>query len=233
MSERNKNNAEHIIADAAKSMNRRTLRGGVWPVWKDSRRDPVKFEPIPKREAVKRYWEAEALERSAHQKGKHGGRLGRAALRVLHCLTFEFLNFQTGQLDPGYGAIAEKTGLAFSTIWRALGKLISAGVLHKDRRAPWNDAQGRLVQDTNAYSILAPARWIGWRPRTAIVKPEPGTWGDHPAQQRDPLTDAVDAIKEGARGVAQRLLEGGEKESLADRLARLGRARTATGGASS
>jgi hypothetical protein len=224
MSERNKNNAEHIITAAAESITRRTRRGGVWPVWKDSRRDPVKFEPLAKREAVKRYHEARALDRAAHAKGAHGGRLGRVALAVLHALTFDFLHFASGQCDPSHASIAKAAGCCARAVGAALKRLKRAGVVAWQRRCDWDSESGRLAQLTNAYSFAAPARWHGWTPRTIIPKPEPGTWGDHPPGAEEAIRAAVDAIAVGARGLVQRALDFGD-DPLTAALARFNRTR--------
>jgi hypothetical protein len=47
----------------------------------------------------------------ALERGKAGGgTLGSSCLRVLECLTFDFQNWNTGRLDPGYEDIAAKRG---------------------------------------------------------------------------------------------------------------------------
>jgi hypothetical protein len=88
------------------------LNGGktyaAWPVWSGSYRDEVRFAPMPKKKALKLYHKARAWNRQKFP-GRYGGTLGSAAMRVLECLIFDFLNFATGRLDPGYRTIARKT----------------------------------------------------------------------------------------------------------------------------
>jgi hypothetical protein len=102
------------------------LNGGktyaAWPVWSDSYRHDVRFAPMPKKQALKLYHKARAWNRQKFP-GRYGGTLGSAATRVLECLIFDFLNFATGRLDPGYFAIARKTGMSRSTIATALARL--------------------------------------------------------------------------------------------------------------
>jgi hypothetical protein len=70
-----------------------------------------------------RAWRAaEAFDRRTHEPGKHGGLLGHTGLIVLRSLLFDFLNLATGRLDPSYEAIAERTGLARSTVIEALNR---------------------------------------------------------------------------------------------------------------
>ena len=73
----------------------------TWPVWSDSTRKEVKFQPLPKKKAVKLYHEArrfERMTRAAAPKGHQDGALGRNGLAVLHALIFDFLNFATGDV---------------------------------------------------------------------------------------------------------------------------------------
>ena len=71
----------------------------AWPVWRDSTTKPVKFMPLPKKQAVKLYHKARAFERQTRRKGKQDGALGRNGLAVLHALIFDFLDYATGELD--------------------------------------------------------------------------------------------------------------------------------------
>jgi hypothetical protein len=76
------------------------------PVWRDSTTGQVKFQRMPKRQAVKLYHRARDYERRTRAPGKQDGAIGRNGLAVLHALIFDFLDYATGRLDPGYEAIA-------------------------------------------------------------------------------------------------------------------------------
>jgi hypothetical protein len=53
----------------------------------------------------------------------------------LHALIFDFLNYASGQLDPGYKEIARKACISYRSAARGLANLKAAGVLHWVRRA--------------------------------------------------------------------------------------------------
>src|SRR6185437_12909631 len=55
----------------------------AWPVWRDSTTRTVKFEPLAKKEAAKRWYAARRFDRQTHEPGKHGGAIGHAGLAVL------------------------------------------------------------------------------------------------------------------------------------------------------
>ena len=54
---------------------------------------------MAKKAAVRLWHRARDFDRGTHQPGRHGGRVGHAALQVLHSLIFDFLNHRTGRLD--------------------------------------------------------------------------------------------------------------------------------------
>jgi hypothetical protein len=87
-----------------------------WPVWRDSTTEEVKFMPLPKKQAVKRYHKARRFNRQT-------GFLGRIALDVLEVLTFDFLNYTSGQLDPSIAAIARAARMSISSAKRGLATL--------------------------------------------------------------------------------------------------------------
>jgi hypothetical protein len=137
-------------------------RGPVWPVWKGSTQTAKVWRPINRKAAIRLFHRARDLDRRTHQSGRHGGIVGHAALQVLHTLVFDFLNFRTGRLDPGYDAIAEKANLARSTIAVALKRLAGLGILTWERRcSPSTDDAGRfrLQQETNAYTLHPEHAW--------------------------------------------------------------------------
>ena len=68
-----------------------------WPVWSDSTTQTVRFQPMPKKAAVRLWHRARDFDRGTHQPGRHGGAVGPTALQVLHALIFDFLNHRTGR----------------------------------------------------------------------------------------------------------------------------------------
>jgi hypothetical protein len=199
----------------------------AWPVWRDSTTAEVKFQPLPKKEAARRWHKARRFDRQTHLPGKHGGTIGRPALAVLYVLLFDFLDFATGQLEPSYQAIADKAGVCRRTVAEALRRLKELGLLHWQRRSrPEEDGRGgfRLVQETNAYASLPPSHWRGYHEPPPAPPPEPGTWGDHPPLP-DAITQAVDELRAqpAAHRTALGLLDLDPRDQLAGALARLGR----------
>jgi hypothetical protein len=61
----------------------------VWPVWRDSTTKEVKFQPVPKRQALKIWHDARRYERQTRRPGKQDGVIGRNGLAVLHALLFD------------------------------------------------------------------------------------------------------------------------------------------------
>ena len=101
----------------------------AWPVWRDSTTRPMKFQPLPKRQAVQLYHKARRFERQTRRPGKQDGALGRNGLAVLHALIFDCLNYASGRLDPSYARIAEKACISVRSVARGLASLKAAGVL--------------------------------------------------------------------------------------------------------
>jgi len=172
-------------------------RGPVWPVWKGSTQGAKSWKSIDRKAAARLFHRARDLDKRTHQPGRHGGIVGHAALQVLHCLIFDFLNFRTGRLDPGYDAIAAKANLARSTIAVALKKLADLGILSWERRcSPSTDEVGRfqLRQETNAYTLHPESRWTGMEARneaSPVPTPHPDAIGfPAPHQSRLDLEDA-------------------------------------------
>jgi len=64
--------------------------------------------------------------------------VGPAALQVLHTLIFDFLDYATGQLDPGYAAIAKKANVCMRTVATAVKRLRALGILNWLRRCARN-----------------------------------------------------------------------------------------------
>jgi len=197
------------------------------PVWRDSTTDDVKFQPMPKKKAVKLFHRARDFERRTREPGKQDGAIGRNGLAVLHALIFGFLDYRTGQLDPGYEAIAREACISPRSVARGLKALKLSGVLNWVRRCAANFVNGRftLEQETNAYAVLPSSQWHGYSEPPEASAPQSGTWGDHPCGMRDALTEAVTELGFGGspEAVIQQL-EADSTNELAVALARLGRA---------
>ncbi len=160
-----------------------------WPVWSGSARKPVRFAPMGKRQAVRLYHEARRFERQTRSYGRQDGALGRNGLAVLHALLFDFLNFQTGRLDPSVAAIAKAAAISVSSAKRGLVRLKAAGVVSWLRRCAevfTGDGRFQLRQETNAYSVRPASQWRGFAAMT-VPPPHPLVWGASP-----PLPDALD-----------------------------------------
>jgi hypothetical protein len=199
----------------------------AWPVWRDSTTAEVKFQPLPKKQAAKRWFAAKRFDCRTHLPGKHGGAIGRTALEVLRVLLFEFLDYTTGQLDPSYDEIARKAGVCRRTVAEALQRLKALGLLYWQRRSrPEGDGNGgfRLVQRSNAYASLPPSQWRGYFETPPAPSPESGTWGDHPPLP-DQITQAAEELRAqpGAHRTMFAVLEADPGDQLAGALARLGR----------
>jgi hypothetical protein len=175
----------------------------LWPVWRDSARAEVRFAPLSKKKAAKRWHQARRFDRQTHTAGKHGGVIGRTGLAVLYTLLFDFLDYATGQLDPSYDAIARKAGVCRRAVAGALQRLKALGLLHWQRRCREDtDQLGRfcLKQETNAYAVLPSSQWRGYFEAPPAPPPSPGTWGDHP-----PLPDQLaQALADRAAGDSER-----------------------------
>lgn len=196
------------------------------PVWRDSTTDDVNFHPLPKKQAVKLYHRAREFERRTREPGKQDGALGRNGLAVLHAMIFDFLDFRTGQLDPGYESIARKACISIRSAARGLKNLKLFGVLNWVRRctAIFKDGRCILDQDTNAYAILPTSQWRGYVAPPEAPAPQSGTWGDHPCGMREALTEAVTELRYGGSTEAViRQLENDDTDPLAAALAGLGR----------
>jgi len=198
----------------------------AWPVWSGSTTQEIRFQPMPKKVAVKLWHRARDFDRRTKEKGKHGGAVGHTALQVLHTLIFDFLNYASGRLDPSQAAIARKANLCERAVATALQRLKSLGILNWVRRCAesWRDGRFVLEQQTNAYAVLPDSQWRGYSPPAPPPAPLPGTWGDHP-----PLPSVLaQAVAErqcggGLRAVV-RVLDSDSTDRLAAALARLGQA---------
>jgi hypothetical protein len=150
-----------------------------WPVWRNSVAGPVRFAPVSRKQAARLWHAARRWDRDTRQPGRHGGIIGRTALAALYALLFDFLNHKTGRLDPSLDAIAAKAGCCRRAVVDALARLRDLGLLAWRRRCEeTRDAEGRfrLRQRTNAYGLLPPSQWRGYRD-DAPPPPDPATLG--------------------------------------------------------
>ena len=113
-----------------------------WPVWSGSTRKPVQFQPMTRREAVRRWHDARHFERQTREKGKQDGALGRNGLAVLHALLFDFLNHRTGQLDPTRATLVDKNDILISDRRRARSRVRLRRSDRAQRREDEQDRQG-------------------------------------------------------------------------------------------
>jgi hypothetical protein len=196
----------------------------AYPVWEGSTTLELRWPIVVKDAVVRWYHQARALNAMKYVARHYGGMLGSSCLRVLESLMFDFQNYRTGQLDPSYEGIAEKTGLGRSTVALALARLKAHRIIDWVRRCEkrWVSGRFELRQRTNAYVLLPPSQWRGLDPQpTEPPVPEQGTWGDHP-----PLPDALEqAMAERRNGgsveSAIRILEEDGADPLACSTARL------------
>jgi hypothetical protein len=195
-----------------------------WPIWRNSIAGPVRFMPITRKQAAKLWHKARRWDRETRQPGRHGGIIGRTALTTLYALLFDFLNHRTGRCDPSLDTIAAKAGCCRRAVVNALARLRELGLLAWQRRCEEDrDAEGRfrLRQRTNAYGLLPPSQWRGYRDPEP-PPPEPGTWGT-PEPVLDPITAAVAEITSGQRSASLAALEADPGDRLAMALAAFGR----------
>jgi hypothetical protein len=196
-----------------------------WPVWRGSVAGPVRFAPVSRKQAARLWHAARRWDRETRHPGRHGGIIGRTALAALYALLFDFLNHQTGRLDPSLDAIAHKAGYCRRAVVDALARLRDLGLIAWRRRCEeTRDAEGRfrLRQKTNAYGLLPPSQWIGYRDNDP-PPPDPATLGA-PERVPDPIEAAVAEITGGQRKAAMAALEADPGDRLAVALAKLGRA---------
>ena len=197
-----------------------------WPVWRGSVIAPVRFAAMTRKTAAKLWHAARKWDRETRQPGRHGGIIGRTALTVFYVLAFDFQNFRTGRLDPSLDMIAAKAGCCRRAVVDALAHLRDLGLLHWQRRCEeTRDAEGRfrLRQRTNAYGLLPPSQWRGYRDNDPPPPPDPATLGA-PERVPDPIEAAVAEITSGQRKAAVAALEADPRDRLAMALAALGRA---------
>jgi hypothetical protein len=163
----------------------------AWPVWRDSTRAEVRFQPMTKRQAVQRWHEARRFERQTRRAGHQDGAIGRNGLAVLHALLFDFLNYKSGALYPSWTEIAVKACISIRSVGRGLANLKATGVVNWLRRCEEAVAPlgGFLLrQISNAYAVLPCSQWRDYKPATPHPPPDPTSWGARPPD--DPYAEA-------------------------------------------
>jgi len=197
----------------------------AFPVWDGSSTKPVKFTPLPKKEAVKLWHRAREFDRQTHKPGMHGGAIGPSGLQVLHVFLFDFLNYSTGRLDPSYAAIARKANLCERTVADALKRLHDLRMITWIRRCSEEWINGRYVrkQKTNAYCIL-PTGWLGYQAPPEMPPPHPTEWGKAAVMPSIHDAAVIELQTSGDRRSVIRTLELAPPGGIEAALARLGRA---------
>jgi hypothetical protein len=196
-----------------------------WPIWHGSVAGPVRFAPVSRKEAARLWHKARRWDRETRQPRRHGGIIGRTALAALYALLFDFLNHRTGRLDPSLDAIAAKAGCCRRAVIDALARLRDLGLIAWRRRCEeTRDAEGRfrLRQQTNAYAVLLPSQWRGYRDSEPPL-PDPATLGA-PERVPDPIEAAVAELTQGQHKASLVALEADSRDTLARTLATFGRA---------
>jgi hypothetical protein len=182
------------------------------PAWHESVSLPMIFRPIPRKRAAAIWNKARRLDLRTGRKGRHGGIIGRSALTVLSVLIFDFLDYQSGRLDPSHAAIARKARMCERTVQNALNRLRSLGIINwLCRRYVEHGPWGVFVkQDTNCYVIEEPPILTKDDP----PPPLPHEWGVVPPLP-DALTQAVEAMRVGDRMTMLAALEADPNDELA------------------
>lgn len=197
-----------------------------WPVWRGSVAGPVRFAAMSRKEAANLRHAARHWNCNTHRKGRHSGVIGRTALDVYEALALDFQNFRTGRLDPSLDAIAYKAGCCRRSVRNALARLRDLGMITWQRRCEeYRDESGRfrLRQRTNAYRLLPPSQWRGYREPPAPPPPSPDTLGA-PERVPDPIEAAVAELTRGQRKAALAALAADPRDPLAAALAAFGQA---------
>jgi hypothetical protein len=202
----------------------------AYPVWGESTLKPVQFTPLPRKQAVLLWHRARDFDRQTHKPGMHGGAIGPSGLQVLHVFLFDFLNYETGRLDPSYAAIARKANLCERTVGDALKRLHELGMITWIRRCSEEWINGRYVrkQKTNAYSLL-PTGWLGYTAPPEMPPPHPTVWGKAPVMPSIHEAAVIELQTSGDRRSVIRTLELAPAGGIEAALAKLGRAMQTAG----
>lgn len=163
----------------------------LWPVWRDSTTQEVRYEPLSKRRAVQTWHKIRRFERQTRRPGHQDGIIGRNGLAVAYTLLFDFINYATGRLDPAQITIAKQACISPRSVARGLVRLKAAGILNWLRRCCEDrDEEGRfrLRQQSNAYAVLPSSYWRGYiEPQPPPLEP----WQIGAPVPLDPLAQAL------------------------------------------
>jgi len=201
-----------------------------FPVWSESTAKPVQFTPLPKKAALALWHRAREFDRQTHKPGMHGGAIGPSGLQVLHVFLFDFLNYNTGRLDPSYAAIARKANLCERAVADALKRLHGLRIITWIRRCSEQWINGRYVrkQQTNAYCLL-PTGWLGYQAPPEMPPLHPSSWGKAPVMPSVHDAAVIELQASGDRRSVIRTLELAPAGGIEAALARLGRAMQTAG----
>ena len=149
---------------AANDHDAPNIRPRPVPVRRRSRmkgREGVFWRPVRRADLRVLYAAAERRELVERLKPGSRGAMGMAALRILKEL-MNLVDFRTGQLDPCYDTLAERTGFARSTVARCLKVLREFGFLDWIRRVEPDPVRAgergpQVRQTSNAYRFCMPA----------------------------------------------------------------------------
>ena len=148
-------------------------------------RDPLAHSTPLDRNARKKIFLAESLERRTEAKGRKEGTLGKTGIRVLRALLFRFANIHTGLCFPSYRTLQALTGLSRGGLAAALKRLEHAGIIKITRRlkriwigrlSPITGHPERIMATVQTTCMPSPAlrRLLGgW---TAMSKHTPLPW---------------------------------------------------------
>ena len=193
-----------------------TYSKSAWSVWSGSITGPGQFVARSRKE-IAGWW---------HRFRRwFRGRLTHLDWKIFYVLAFDFFNYETGRCDPSHRAIARKAACHVRSVANSLRRLKAAGMLtwqRRCRRVRDEDGRVHLRQRSNAYVLLAPSEWVGYRD-DGMPLPTPDTLGC-PAPVLDPIEAAVAEVRAGNLAGTIAALETGDE--LARALAGFGRAIT-------
>jgi hypothetical protein len=208
------------------SLGNLALTYAKMPVWSGSTTKEIKWSKPARKPTHQLFYRLRAWNLRTKSPRKHGGLIGRAAVAVFNAMVFDCLNYRTGQLDPSYEGLVEKTGYCRATIAKALARLRELRVITWIRRCKGVMRDGRfcLEQERNAYFINPEEYWKGYRAPLAVPDaPEPGTWGEHPVLLTGLALGAQAIEDEFSAGALQSALTSDPNDALALALAALQR----------
>ena len=197
-----------------------------WPVWSDSTTKEVKFQPLPKKAATRIWHRARDFDRKTRRKDTTAEPWGRPRLQVLAHADLRLPQLQQRAARPVLCGDSPQGEFVCAHGRSALRRLKELGILNWVRRCAekWKDGRFVLEQETNAYAVLPPSQWRGYKEPPEPPPPAPGTWGDHPPLPSQIEQAVTEQQEGGGRGTVVQILDSDPGDQLAVALARLGRA---------